>query len=154
MLSDQQNAQLNAYLDDELDLTERESVERWLTNDPEAAQVLETLKQTQTILRGSHSPEPNIEEAWQEFSKELRQSTSPKPSIRFPIPLSAAAAMLILGVVFWVAWPSNQPMSVAQKVEMVTSDLEASSPIVYIDAESGWTIVWVEPASQELTPAS
>ena len=156
MLSDQQNAQLQAYLDDELDSTELGSVEAWISNDLEAAQTLEALRKTQTILQNTDSPESNVEVAWQDFSKKLSEPTASKPTIRFPIPQAAVAAILILGVVFWFARPSPQPINeiqIVEIVEMVETDLEDTSPIVYIDAESGWTIVWVEPASNELAPA-
>jgi hypothetical protein len=68
------------------------------------------------------------------------------------MPSRAAAAIGLLGLVLWSSFPGRDPTPSPQPVVMVETDFEDSTPIVYLDEESGWTIVWVEPNTVDLTP--
>jgi hypothetical protein len=70
--------------------------------------------------------------------------------------LLTAAAVMVLGMAVW--WPLRQA-SIRQsigsealhveRVELVETDLEGATPIVYLDQPSGWTVVWVVEAVEE-----
>jgi anti-sigma factor RsiW len=63
----------------------------------------------------------------------------------FSVPLAGAAAALVAGFYFFVSGPaaggSRVPTEVA-RAEFVEIADESASPIVYVDEESGWLVVW------------
>lgn len=143
--------QLHAYLDGELTPAERHRVEAWLAEDAEARRELDALRQIRNSVQAAPTPAPDVEAAWKALSKKLNGSPA-KRTIPFPVPLTAAAAIALLGLVLWSSFPGREPTPSPQPVVMVETDLEDSTPIVYLDEESGWTIVWVEPNTVDLMP--
>lgn len=156
-----ESEQLSAYLDGELEPTRRKTVEEWIASNPEARKELEQLRSLREAVRGADSELPDIGEEWKQLAAKLETSgdayaaeSSNDRIISFPFGLGAAAAALLLGLVLWFTLPGTDSGAartagaLSRTVELVETDLEDSSSIVYIDPESGWTVVWVEESTE------
>ena len=147
-----QTEQLNAYLDGEMSPQARAEFEVWLKQSPDARAELDALRKLrEQMLEARNGGVPDVDAQWAEFEQRRLQQASQSTGqlISFPR-LGAAAAVIIAGLIAWAVWP--QPANTdlvagndaSASVEMVESDLEDSSPIVYLDDQSGWIVVWVE----------
>ena len=79
-----------------------------------------------------------------------RATGGPGRVLSFPRALAAVAAIMILGIAIWIPFrQASISQSTASSelmvnsVEMVETDLEGVTPVVYLDQPSGWTVVWV-----------
>ncbi len=147
--------QLNAYVDDELNSEDRKAVEAWIAEDPQAFEELKRLKALSSQIKKADAVQQNTDEAWQIFSTKLTstepaQQAKSSPVVPFLASLSTIAAALLIGLLLWLAIPQSKSELISNVdsenfiVEMVETEIEDSSSIVYIDPESGWTVVWVE----------
>ncbi|MGJ8641491.1 MAG: anti-sigma factor family protein [Opitutaceae bacterium] len=150
-MDDKQHQQLNAYLDGELSPEEIERVDCWLAESAEAREELEKLKSLQQAVRSIEVSSPPVDEQWRALG--LDPESAPQPSakrvVAFPVWSGALAAIFIAAAVFWFSTKGIQSrspieLSVAESVDLVESDFTASSPIVYLDDQSGWIVVWVD----------
>ncbi len=154
---------LNAYLDGELEGAARAAAEAWLARDADARAELEGLRATRQAVRTAVPETPDTGVEWRKLAAKLENAgTEPgapgedkgRTLFPFPLPLGlgAAAAALVAGLLVWLALPGTKngagpgPDLSAGLVELLETDLEDSSTIVYIDLESGWTVVWVVEA--------
>ena len=150
-MNSKQTEQLHAYFDDELSPTDRETVEAWLTTDESARAELESLRKLREQLRSADVSTPDVEAQWQDLQtlRNTRENDSSGALIPFPR-LAGVAALLLIGLVVWfanVSKESEAPMfaqETSNAVELVESDFEDSSPIVFMDDLSGWIVIWVE----------
>ena len=60
--------------------------------------------------------------------------------------------ILLVGMGIWFPLRQmghqDEAFSLGSTVQMVETDLEGATPIVYIDEPSGWTVVWVVEAEE------
>lgn len=147
-----QTEQLNAYLDGEMSPQARAEFEVWLKQSPDARAELDALRKLrEQMLEARKGVVPDVDTQWAEFEQRRLQQASQSTGqlILFPR-LGAAAAVIFAGLIAWAVWPQSANTDLvadndaSASVEMVESDLEDSSPIVYLDDQSGWIVVWVE----------
>lgn len=149
--------QIAAWLDDELEPEAAIAVEEALRRDPEARAYADQLRSLRSDLARA-VPASSTAAAWGEFRR--RQLDAEKgivPMLGIPRLLTISAAILIFGMGSWLAlrnfsisqsggdvradeWAASDPASAVQLLE---TDIEGASPVVYIDEPSGWTVVWV-----------
>lgn len=111
----------------------------------ELAAAIESLHGSTYVAR---VPDPDIE--WQKLRRQIRGATTPKRSwatwIGVPI---AAAAAVALGL--YIAPSVHQSTQTSGTTELVarrenaanpTATASATSTVVYVDDNSGWTFVW------------
>lgn len=105
---------------------------------------------SQLFKQTGHVKIPNAEETWQEIQSRLDQpETTPRDNL-LPFPsiirwASAIAAVIAVsfGIRFVLQEPALETYAFQNEVEFVESDIPDSSTAIYVDDESGWTIVWV-----------
>ncbi len=101
---------------------------------------------------------PDAERAWQEVRREIRAGDS-RPArsapwgARWLLPLGAAAALAAVAVMVVPLWrqgpaatPEVHPRQVARNDVVEVPD--GGSSVVYVDAKSGWLVVWAVDAKQ------
>ena len=93
---------------------------------------------------------PDADAEWLRLRRRLRsQPTGPAfaPVLRFAAPLAAAAAIAVALLVVKpdhpAAAPATDAAARADYVEVADTD---STPMVYLDKESGWLVVWAVDA--------
>jgi anti-sigma factor RsiW len=163
-MNDRSPDRLDAYLDGELGAGDRAAVEAWLAQDAGARAELETLRAARDAARAARAETPDLDAEWRQLSASLeapaREETD-RRVVPFPVPLgiSAIAAALLLGLFVWTFRPvpdggagRAEQSFPAELVELVETDLEESSTIVYVDPESGWTVVWIEEVEPHAGP--
>lgn len=150
--------QLEAWFDGELTESEATRIEAQLASDPELKAHLETLKATRRAMAGTPDAPLDVEAAWSAVEERLEQ---PAPSdsrkvISFPRIVATMAAILVLGMAVWMPMrkmggPAENQEGLADEsvVQMVETDLENATSIVYLDQPSGWTVVWVMEEESE-----
>ncbi len=149
-----------AYHDGQLPEDEVAAVEALLEEDPSARAYLELLKQMRTLLEGSESAAPELDPEWDAVAQRLEDDGHPR-KVLIPFPLMAAgglAAAFAVGLITWLAFSKHAPIpqtaqanGYAGEIEIIDTSMEhAYAPIVYVDDESGWTVVWVEEIEDEL----
>jgi anti-sigma factor RsiW len=129
-LNDDERAELIAYLDGELELTDAEAVERKLNGDPRIRAEADALRRTFNLLEFLPKPEPSPNFTNQTLDRvnPVRKSTSlrliaSRPR-RWMKRVGWAAAILLAGVIGyggapWVEarfWPAAQPVSEAEQM--------------------------------------
>jgi hypothetical protein len=60
------------------------------------------------------------------------------------LPVGAAAALLVAGLLWTGSEPKNEPEALAS-AESVDVEDESASVVVFVDEESGWLVVWSLP---------
>jgi len=152
---------LAAYFDGELGPQERANVEQWLARDPAARAALAALQRTRATIAAAEehahaTPSVDSDQAWLELRRRIAADhqtaegiASPRRAtlLSFPRVLSAAAAVVALGIAVW--WPLHHMGHSAPgvyAVDFLETDLTDSTPVIYIDEPSGWTVVWIVPA--------
>lgn len=149
MLSEQQLAEIHAYLDGELPADKCASVEALLSESADAKQALEDAQALKQSMASAEAPKPNVDAAWQNFSKQIEAPTPRKKIIPFIVPLGAVAAVFAFALIIWFSTVNPPASTLPTSVELVGTDLEESSAIVYIDDISGWAVVWID--TEEVT---
>ncbi|MGJ8652964.1 MAG: anti-sigma factor family protein [Opitutaceae bacterium] len=150
-MTQEEAIRLQSYHDGELNVDDCAAVEKWLEACPEARAQLAEMQALSETLTPVEVPVPDVEAEW----GKVRQSIeAPSNVLSFSRKLGAIAAVCVFGVVAWFTFNTDQTQgpadhSLAENVEMVETEIEGASPIVYIDEESGWTVVWV---SEEAEP--
>lgn len=96
---------------------------------------------------------PDAEVEWREVRRRLRRAAAPvrRPPLLWAVPLGAAAAVVLgLGLHHEFGAPGTTAARVAAAVPpaaAVNAFAPASSTVVYVDDQSGWTFVWgADPA--------
>jgi anti-sigma factor RsiW len=157
-MNEETRNQLTAWFDGQLSPAEEERMESLLKGDPEARAYVEDLERTREALKTAHANPSRRVPEWSEFEKRLDSPQArPAKVLTFPRMILTAAAVMVLGIAVW--WPLREASIrqstaadelLVQRVELVETDLEGATPIVYLDQQSGWTVVWVvesdEPA--------
>jgi anti-sigma factor RsiW len=148
---------LQAWLDGELPEAEASEVAKWPARNPEAAALLEELRNTREALAGSETdrqlPESR-EFFWSKVQREIQRLETPaaKPASapfsallrRFLVPASAIALLVVASVV--LIRPGPGPALVTE-IETALAD---SGAFTYRDYSAGTTLVWLSyPADTE-----
>ena len=101
------------------------------------------------------APAQSAEAAWADVRRAIRNAGAREP-IRAFLPVvrwATVAALLVLLVGVGATWRlSRPPAAVAEagtKVEWAQTDLPGASPMVYEDAGSGLTVIWVVEADNK-----
>jgi len=151
---------LQSFLDGELPEAEASEVTNWLTDDREAAALLEDLRNTRDTLAGFEA-EVRLPESreffWSKVQRDIQRLEAPAPKAssvplltllrRFLVPASAVAAVLIAGLML------NRPADLsghttAAEIETALAD---SGAFIYRDYSAGTTLVWLSyPADNEV----
>jgi len=142
---------LSRYLDGELSPRQRARIESILAARPEYRERLEQWRSLGAQLRHPAPPGgPTPESAWAGVQRAIRLSKpEPAPTFGWRLGWTAAsmATVLILGVGAWWRLQSGagtvSASFEAPEVEWVDTDLDDAMTVVYRDAESGWTVIWV-----------
>lgn len=150
---------LSRGLDGELDARERAELDALLASDPVLRKLETEWRHYAELLRQEPAPAPAADEAaWADVRRAIRLADTPSDDKRravFGWRLGWAAAMLTVALVgFGVVgvWRPNRPgipvalaspETRAVQVEFVESELPGAQPLVFEDAETGWTVVWV-----------
>lgn len=154
-ISDAKAQQLMSLLrDGELSPEGAELLNNYLESNPDAIDWMESLEVAHTPAKSDPSPIHRSESVSkiQEAIATTDEAKAPAGALlRFPAlfrPVAAAAAVVIIGTVTWLGLrPSTTVDFQPSVVEFVASDLPDTSTVVYSDAESGWTVVWVDSES-------
>ncbi|WP_309387825.1 hypothetical protein [Cerasicoccus frondis] len=153
------DAQLLArFYDGECSPAEEDAVGALIQNDPEAVTWLETLAEQQA--RWENLPpvldEVAVERDWQALKARIAPAESAPRRLSSPLAWAeywtagAVAAVFILASVVYLLPRSSveaHAPTTPNIVESVETDLEGATPIVFVDQESGWSVVWVDEAS-------
>jgi anti-sigma factor RsiW len=159
-MTEEQQIQLQAFLDGELPEPEACAVSAWLARDAEATAILAELRNTRSALAGFEAgiklPESR-EFYWSKIEREIRrleQPASARPAVspwtawrKFLVPASLAAALILMAVVAGVQFRfPGQPR--LPELETAMAD---SGAFTYRDYSAGVTLVWFSyPAENEL----
>jgi hypothetical protein len=96
---------------------------------------------------------PDVDQEWFAIRRRIRNldesgSASPVRWWHKPrwlsLPLGAAAALLVAGLLWTGSESTNQPEALAS-AESVDVEDESASVVVFVDEESGWLVVWSLP---------
>lgn len=146
----EQAARLQAWFDGEVSASECAEIEAMLDAEPEAREYLDALSRTREALNASHLRKVDTGAAWGDLLVELGRSDKRHAGklLNFPQLTAVAAAVVVFGMALWIPFrnagqPSAGDAGLESMVEMVETDLENATPVVYIDQPSGWTVVWV-----------
>ena len=139
-------------LDGELNQDELDKVQRLMARDPHASACRAAWARQGDLLRNLPAPAgPNPALVWERVQAELALPV-PAPIV-FPrrmIYAAAAALVLVAGTWSWLgSRDATSPVfagnpAEANVVEYVEAELPNHSPVVYVDAESGATVIWME----------
>lgn len=147
-MNEETRNRLTAWFDGEL--PDDSGVKDLLEKDPEARAFIDDLRQMRKVLSGAHSRAQSEAPDWEEFSQRLDESSSGSKLLTLPRAIGAVAAVMALGMALWIPFrnvginqPTAQPELMVNSVEMVETDIENATPVVYLDQPSGWTVVWV-----------
>lgn len=144
-------------MDGELSSRRKQKLNRWLEAHPEEQGLMHQWRQAAICLRTtvSNSPSPDTpERAWAVIRAQLPASPATpwgwwRPGSARLAWSAAFAAAAFLAMVAW--WQARGPIlpSVAiaaedqTEVEWVESDVAGAMPVVYTDADTGLTVIWV-----------
>jgi predicted anti-sigma-YlaC factor YlaD len=142
---------ISRSMDGDLCTADQEVIEKHLIQCPSCRQIQDHwMAAAQLLKQTAHVKIPDAEETWEEIRSQLDQHETVSRGNLLPFPsiirwASAAAAVIAisLGVRFVVQEPSLETYAFHNEVEFVETDIPNSSPVVYVDDESGWTIVWI-----------
>jgi len=162
-MTEEQQIQLQAFLDGELPEPEACAVAAWLARDAEATALLAELRHTRQALAGLEAeiklPESR-EFYWSKIEREIRRCEQPAPARpvvslwtawrRFLVPAGVMAALVMVAVVASLQFrASGQP-----RVPELQTAMADSSAFTYRDYSAGVTLVWFSyPAENELAEA-
>lgn len=145
-----------AYLDERLSEQERRKVEARMRRKPELAREAEAWREIRSEWRAAPAPEMEDADAfWRDLRRRLpdreREAEAPPRGTVRPLwwgGLGVATAAALVAVTMWSPWTAP-PVPQGTTVEYVDARLPETVPLVYTDAESGWTVVWLSNAELE-----
>lgn len=150
--------QFSAYVDGELNPTDRAIVEGWLADHPDALAEIESLRGLAQVWQTTLPPEPN-EEKWAAMLAGLRATVpeKPAPDRRWVWVLgssAAAAAALLLAFFLWrpaaVVPPEPQPIPLpvvsADDVEIISLDMVDAPALVVGEPPVREPLAWLLPS--------
>jgi anti-sigma factor RsiW len=158
MMNDDAQLKLQAYLDGELSQVEARQVEDSLAGDPEAAALLQELRQTSQALQGfEHGvrlPESR-EFYWSKIAREIRRQEQPQARRepgslvlrvqRWFLPASAVALLTLV-----------LTLSVGRSTTLLPGEMELMSPemaaLTFRSQAEGITMVWLYPRNEANVP--
>jgi anti-sigma factor RsiW len=143
---------LSAWIDDGLSPKKMKAIRAAVQSDPELKARAEALRSVGAVLRDESFDMPvTAERMAADVRRAIRLQESPR-SVWFPlwgwVGATACACLLVAAILVPVL--RVDPAVIAQtEVEYLDSELPGSSPMVYTDQQSGWTIVWLDDAKLE-----
>lgn len=150
-MNEETRNRLTAWFDGEL--PDDSGIEALLEKDADARAYVNELRQMRKALDGAHAEARTPAPDWETFSSRLDEQPASSDGARvlsFPRALAAVAAVMILGMAIWIPFRqasintrASDSEWVVNSVEMVETDIENATPVVYLDQPSGWTVVWV-----------
>lgn len=149
-MNENDEIRLSAWFDGELPEREKQDIEALLERDPDARAYMEDLRKTRELLAASHSAPGESVPEWSGVEERLKGNPGAR-ILTFPRLAAGIAAVLVLAFSLWLPLresgnPAQAPAApglMVNSVELVETDLEDATPIVYLDEPSGWTVVWV-----------
>jgi len=163
-MTTEQQLKLQAFLDGELPEGEARDVAALIARDPEAAKLHAELKNTRQALKGADAgmtlPESR-EFFWSKIKREIERAApvaEPEPEPvsvfvtlrRLFVPLSAVAALVIIGVIATKQFNSTADAAATQGT---VTELADAGAVTYHNYETGTTLVWLSyPADDSTQP--
>lgn len=152
---------LLAARDDTLTAAQRAELERHLADCAPCRQLHDDLNASLAALRTEIAGVtlPDVDAEWRQLQGRLRETRpaqarrrQPAPLLWFATPLAAAAAIALAFVLARptpVAEPSGvaiepSPLAGLAHADYVEVAVGEATPIVYVDQESGWLVVWAD----------
>jgi hypothetical protein len=154
-MNDETQQRLAAWFDGELSSSEHAEVEQILEQDAAARAYVDQLARSREMLQGAHVSTVDGDAAWESVRERLEEADRQRSArvLTFPQLVAAPAAVMLVGMGIWFPLRKmgqlDQAYALESTVEMVETELEGATPIVYIDEPSGWTVVWVVEAEEE-----
>ncbi|MEX0330373.1 MAG: anti-sigma factor [Puniceicoccaceae bacterium] len=151
-MNDETQQRLEAWFDGELSPQEHAEVENLIDRDDAARAYVDQLARSRELLHGAHVSKVDGDAAWESVRERLEQADRQRSAriLTFPQLVAAAAAVMLVGMGVWFPLRKmgqvDEAYALESTVEMVETELEGATPIVYIDEPSGWTVVWVVEA--------
>lgn len=141
-------------LDGELAPGRRDALQAHLDACPVCREVREQWARIGADLRARPVPQAQAPEAaWADVRRAIRlagaREERPEPAWVFGVPVRVAAVIVLvlaLGIGTWLMVGRPGAVSAARartEVEWVETSLPGATPMVYEDAETGWTVIWV-----------
>lgn len=149
---------MSQALDGELSPARRRKLERWLAAHPEEQAQSADWRTVGTCIRtaaNAATPLRSPAQAWAGIRATLDEDTEATGAWQWATGhrlhwAGALMLLLLVGAGLWWRGGSSSTLSttaVAEvdrtQVEWVDTDVEAAVPMVYTDAGSGWTVIWV-----------
>ncbi len=149
---------MSQALDGELSARRRQRLEQWLAAHPEDRVLWDQWQQIGSQLRAAVEAVPPLRssaQAWAGIRAELDDQKAAAGAWTWFGGRSAAwagslAALLIIATgVWWWSFYTPTPVSTAvaevdrTQVEWIDTDIESAMPVVYTDAGTGLTVIWV-----------
>ncbi len=136
---------LNAYFDGELPETEARAVREGLGRNPEERAALARMERLRGGCSGAH--QTAVQPSWASVRNRLRQGDPALTrwnNLTYNL-VSGLVAVLVLGLLLIGPRTGEEPdgLLLVDRVEMVETDLQGATSVVYFDEPSGWTVVWV-----------
>lgn len=151
-MNDETQQRLEAWFDGELSPAEHAEVEELIDRDDAARAYADQLVKSRELLHSAHVSKVDGDAAWESVRERLEQADRQRSAriLTFPQLVAAAAAVMLVGMGVWFPLRKmghvSEAYALESTVEMVETELEGATPIVYIDEPSGWTVVWVVEA--------
>lgn len=158
MNKDRARQWMSQAMDGELSPRQKQALDRWLETHPEEQGLMSQWQRAATCLRTMvpNTPSPDSpERAWAAIRSQLPPSSTTAWGWRpGPARLAWSAAVAAIAFLAMVAWwqlrgpalppPPDTIAAVDQtEVEWVESDVAGAMPVVYTDADTGLTVIWV-----------
>ncbi len=150
-------------LDGELNAPERERLDDLLARDPVAAKTAQQWYAAGDAMRSTaartQAPDPLL--AWQDIRREIRRGESAGESSRSHVfsgawmRAGALAAFIVAGYLGWAGWQHGRqgqvvtaavPDQPAARVEWVEAEIPGATTMIFTDAETDLTVIWMDLA--------
>jgi ferric-dicitrate binding protein FerR (iron transport regulator) len=147
---------LSAERDGALGAAERAELDQVLRESPEARALRAELEAALTAFRRDAEGvrAPDADEAWPAVQARLDRPAARRraaPVAWFALPLAAAAAVAVafLGLrPMPTGVPADPEAGVHAQADFVELADASATPVVFVDKESGWLVVWAETAEK------
>jgi predicted anti-sigma-YlaC factor YlaD len=144
---------LSRSLDGELPADQRQALDEHLAACPSCRALQAEWSGFATLMRDQEIPAMQTPEAaWADVQRAIRLQGEARRDegagvfgwrLRWA---GVSIAAVLLGISALGLWRANRvgpDMTQAVEVEFVETDIPGASPMVYQDAETGWTVIWV-----------
>lgn len=152
MNCDQAEKWISRSLDAELEVARQRKLDEHLAGCASCSRLKTEWEKLGNALREEVAATlPDTDAAWADIRERIHESEAGRSKIipwqvhfRWAAGL-AALFLLSFGVYFSRPRPVSEavPLPVGTTVEFVETEIPGASPMVYMDQESGWTVVWV-----------